>query len=340
MFGLLVCRLLKPLLLVGAFFIAVLAQASTLSDVRERDTLNCGVSFGLPGFALQDAYGRWTGMDIDLCRSVAAATLGNAAKVTYIPLDTEDRFSALQQGKVDLLARNTTWNLTRDTSLGLLFAGVSYFDGQGFMARKKLRARSSFELDGARFCVLLKTTSEQNLDEFLSQYEIKASKRYFSTSVEAARAFESGKCDVLTSDMSQLYAWRARLRDPLSVVVFPEVISKEPLGPVVRDSDSQWFNIVKWSLFALINAEELGVSSHNLESMKSSSNPQTARLLHDHTAKSMGLEPAWARNIIEQVGNYGEIYHRNVGRGSPLQIDRSLNALWSEGGILYAPPFK
>ncbi len=314
-------------------------QAATLDQVRQRGQVMCGVNVSLPGFSIQNEAGQWQGMDVDFCRAVAAATLGSSEKVQFVPLNTQERFIALQQGRVDLLARNTTWNLTRDTSMGLQFAGVSYFDGQGFMVRKRLRVRSALELEGASVCLQPGTTTERNLDDYFRQYGMKLDKLYFDTAVEMARAFDAGKCDVLSSDHSQLYAWRARLRDPIGVVVLPEVISKEPLGPVVRSDDSQWFAVVKWTLFAMINAEELGVNSKNVQRMLGSDNPQVARLLTDQHAQAMGLEPVWARRIIEQVGNYGELYHRNVGEGSPLQIERSLNALWTEGGIMYAPPF-
>lgn len=315
------------------------ALSSTLEEVRARGVLKCGVSASLPGFSIQSTPGQWQGMDVDFCRAVAAATLGDSERVEFVPLGAKDRFNKLAQGEIDLLARNTTWNLTRDTSLGVQFAGVFYYDGQGFMARKVLRVRSAVELDGHRICVQRGTTTEQNLAGFLNLYEMKVQVLYFDTSAEAARAFEAKKCDVLTSDHSQLYAWRARLRDPMSVVVLPEVISKEPLGPVVREGDQQWFNLVKWTLFVLINAEELGVSSHNIARLSHSSNLQVQRILHDNNAQYLGLEPRWAYQVIDQVGNYGELYSRNVGQGSSLQIDRSLNALWSDGGILYAPPF-
>lgn len=332
-------QLLKIAGVIGVCLGSSMVLSTTLEEVRARGFLKCGVSATLPGFSAQVTPGQWQGMDVDFCRAVAAATLADRERVEFVPLGAKERFSALAQGKVDLLARNTTWNLTRDTSLGVQFVGVFYYDGQGFMARKVLRVRSAVELDEQRICVQSGTTTEQNLKGFLALYGMKAQTLIFDTSALAARAFEAGKCDVLTSDHSQLHAWRARLRDPMSVVVLPEVISKEPLGPLVREGDQQWFNIVKWTLFALINAEELGVSSHNIARLNHSSNLQVQRMLHDDNAQYLGLEPTWAYKIVDQVGNYGELYSRNVGQNSSLQIDRSLNALWSDGGILYAPPF-
>ena len=282
------------------------------------------------------------GIDVDVCRAVAAAVLGDAGKVKYTPLTAKERFTALQSGEIDLLSRNTTWTLTRDASLGLNFAGVNYYDGQGFMVTKKLGVKSALELDGAAVCIQAGTTTELNLADYFRLHNMKYSAVVFDTSDQTISGFESGRCDMLTSDQSQLYALRIKLADPSSAIVLPEVISKEPLGPVVRQGDDQWFNIVKWSMYALLNAEEMGVTAANVDTMKTSDNPNIKRLLgtEGEGGANLGLGADWAYQIVKQVGNYGEMFERNVGQGSALKIGRGLNALWSQGGIQYAPPIR
>ncbi|SDH28839.1 amino acid ABC transporter substrate-binding protein [Roseospirillum parvum] len=316
--------------------------AETLNAVKERGEMICGVSTGLPGFSLPDDKGNWTGLDVDTCRAVAAAVLGDATKVKFIPLTAKERFTALQSGEIDMLSRNTTWTHTRDTSLGLNFAGVNYYDGQGFLVSKSLGVTSAKELDGASVCIQSGTTTELNLADYFRLNGMNYSPVVFDTSDQTVQGFSAGRCDVLTSDQSQLYALRTKLDDPNSAVVLPEVISKEPLGPVVRQGDDEWFNIVKWSLFAQLNAEEMGITSANIDDNMKSENPSVQRLLGtsgDMGAK-LGLSADWAYNIVKQVGNYGEMFERNVGKDTPLAIARGLNALWTEGGIQYAPPIR
>jgi general L-amino acid transport system substrate-binding protein len=316
---------------------------ATLDAVKKKGFVQCGVSTGLPGFSAADDKGAFTGIDVDMCRGVAAAILGDADKVKYSPLTAKERFTALQSGEIDMLPRNTTWTYTRDTSLGLNFTGVNYYDGQGFLVTKKLGVKSALEMDGASFCIQAGTTTELNLADYFRSNEMKYTPITFDTSDQTIKAFEAGRCDALTSDQSQLYALRIKLQDPNSAMVLPEVISKEPLGPVVRQGDDEWFNIVRWSLFAMINGEELGVSSTNVDEMKAkSTDPNVRRLLGLEGVKGewMGLPDEWGYNIIKLVGNYGEVFERNVGEGSALGISRGLNALWSKGGIQYAPPIR
>ncbi|RMF17492.1 MAG: amino acid ABC transporter substrate-binding protein [Gammaproteobacteria bacterium] len=315
---------------------------ATLDAVKKKGFVQCGVSTGLPGFSNPDEKGNWVGIDVDVCKGIAAAVLGDASKVKYVPLNAKERFTALQSGEVDVLSRNTTWTLTRDASLGLNFAGVTYYDGQGFLVSKDLGVSSAKELDGAAVCIQAGTTTELNLADYFRQNGMKYQPVVFDTSDQTVKGFEAGRCDVLTSDQSQLYALRLKLSNPSKAVILPEVISKEPLGPVVRQGDDEWFNIVKWSLFAQINAEEMGVTSANVDKMKSSNNPNIQRLLGTagEMGKLLGLSNDWAYNIIKQVGNYGEMFERNVGQGSALKIQRGLNALWTQGGIQYAPPLR
>lgn len=319
---------------------AASVNASTLDTVKQRGAVQCGVSDGLPGFSATDSAGRWQGIDADVCRAVAAAVLGDAEKVNFVSLTATERFTALQSGEIDVLSRNTTWTLTRDASLGLNFTGVTYYDGQGFLVSKDLGVSSALELDGASVCISSGTTTELNLADYFRYNGMSYEPVLYDTSDQTAQGFEAGRCDILTSDQSQLYALRLQLSDPDSAIVLPEVISKEPLGPVVRQGDDVWFNIVKWALFAQINAEELGVTSANVDEMKDSSNPSVQRLLG--TSGNMGellrLDNDWAYNIVKQVGNYGEVFERTVGTGSPLNIERGLNALWTDGGLQYAPP--
>ncbi len=320
-------------------FSATTANADTLDSVKSKGHIQCGVSTGLPGFSNADAAGNWQGLDVDMCRAVAAAVLGDASKVKYTPLTAKERFTALQSGEIDMLPRNTTWTLTRDASLGLNFAGVNYYDGQGFMVTKALGVKSALELDGAAVCIQAGTTTELNLADYFRLNGMQYKSVTYDTSDATVKGFEAGRCDMLTSDQSQLYALRIKLKDPDSAMVLPEVISKEPLGPVVRQGDDKWFNIVKWTLFAMVNAEEMGITSANADKMKSSDNPSVGRFMGGQGEK-LGLGDDWAYNIVKQVGNYGESFERNVGMGSPLKISRGLNALWTNGGLQYAPPIR
>lgn len=322
--------------------VATGASAATLDDVKAKGFVQCGVSQGLPGFSTADDAGEWTGIDVDFCRAVAAAVIGDATAVKFTPLSAKERFTALQSGEVDVLSRNTTWTMTRDTSLGLNFAGVMYYDGQGFMIRKDLGIASATELGGASVCTNTGTTTELNVADYFRskgmEYEIVA----FEKADEVVQAYDSGRCDVYTTDASGLYAQRIKLANPDDHVVLPEIISKEPLGPVVRQGDDQWFNVNRWVLNALINAEELGVTSANAEEMKGSENPAIKRLLGTEGAygEPIGIDNDFGAKAIAAVGNYGEIFDRNVGPETPLGISRGLNALWSQGGILYAPPVR
>jgi general L-amino acid transport system substrate-binding protein len=318
------------------------ASAQTLKTVMDRGNLNCGANGTLAGFGLPDAKGNWTGIDADFCRAVAAAIFNDPSKVKFTPLSAKDRFTALQSGEVDLLSRNTTWTISRDTSLGLNFTGVTYYDGQGFLVPKALKVNSALELNGASICVQQGTTTELNLADYFRAHKMKLKTVTFATANEAVKAYDAGRCDAYTTDASGLYAERLRLSNPDNHVVLPEVISKEPLGPVVRHGDDQWFDIVKWVLFAQVNAEELGISSKNIDEMMSSTNPSIKRFVGTEGAygEQLGLAKDWAVRVIKAVGNYGEMFERNVGSGSPLKIDRGLNKLWTDGGIQYAPPIR
>ncbi|MED5500324.1 MAG: amino acid ABC transporter substrate-binding protein [Pseudomonadota bacterium] len=318
-------------------------QAATLDDVKSNGTLRCGVNAGLTGFSAPDQDGHWTGIDADFCRAMAAATLGKSESVAFTPLTAKERFTALQSGEVDVLSRNTTWTAMRDNALGLNFTGVTFYDGQAFMVSKDLGVSSLKELNGATICIQSGTTHELNIADYFPANNLDYQLVTFDTPDQTAQGFDSGRCDVLTSDSSQLAALRLQLKDPDSVTILPERISKEPLGPVVRQGDDQWFDIAKWTLFAMLNAEELGVTSDNVDEMRDNPpNPGVARLLgkDGKYGEQLGLDNAWAYNIVKQVGNYGEIYARNVGADSPLKIDRGINALWNDGGIQYAPPVR
>lgn len=318
------------------------AQAATLDSVKERGELKCGVNSGLAGFSIPDDKGVWKGLDVDLCRGIAAAIFNDAGKVQYIPLNAKERLTALQSGEIDVLSRNTTWTSSRDTELGVNFTGVNYYDGQGFLINKGLGVTSAKELDGAAICIQSGTTTELNVADYFRKNGISYTAVVFDTSDQTVQGLEAGRCDVLTSDLSQLYALRTKMSKPDEAVALPEVISKEPLGPSVRQGDDQWFNVVKWTHFAMVNAEELGITKANVDSMKGSDNQDVRRLLGEDSdfGKGMGLPQDWAYRIIKLVGNYGEVFEANVGQGSPLKIDRGLNALWTEGGLQYAPPIR
>ena len=318
------------------------ASAQTLKAVKDRGLLNCGANGTLAGFGLPDAQGNWTGLDVDVCRAVAAAIFNDASKVKFVPLSAKDRFTALQSGEVDLLLRNTTWTSSRDSSLGLNFTGVDYYDGQGFMVRKALKVNSALELNGASVCVQQGTTTELNLADFFRAHNMQLKSVTFATANEAVKAYDAGRCDAYTTDASGLYAERLRLANSSDHIVLPEIISKEPLGPAVRHGDDQWFDIVKWVLFAMLNAEELNITQKNVDDMTKSTNPEIKRFVgtEGNYGEQLGLTKDWAVRIIKLVGNYGESFERNVGLGSPLKIERGLNKLWNKGGIQYAPPVR
>src|ERR1700744_4529238 len=316
------------------------ANAQTLKTVTDRGMLSCGGSQGLPCFSAPDDKGNWTGIDVDICRAVAAAIFNEPTKVKYVSLSAKDRFTALQSGEVDVLSRNTTWTLSRDTTLGANFTGGTYYDGQGFMVRKSLKVNSALELNSASVCVQTGTTTEQNLADYFKGNNMKYEVIAFARADKTVKEYESARCDVFPSDVSQLYAERLKLANPADHGVLPEVISKEPLGPMVRHGDDQWFDIVKWVLFAMVDAEELGVNQKNVDEMSKSDKPDLKRAFgtDGNLGEQLGLTKDWFGRIIKAVGNYGESYDRNVGVGSKLQIARGLNQLWDKGGNQYPPP--
>jgi general L-amino acid transport system substrate-binding protein len=318
------------------------ASAQTLNSIKQRGVLNCGSNGTLAGFGSPDAQGRWTGLDVEFCRALSAAIFNDPTKIKFVPLTARDRFTALQSGDVDVLARNTTWTSSRDTSLGLNFTGINYFDGQGFMVRKALKVNSALELNDAAVCVQQGTTTELNLADYFRANKMKLKTVTFATADEALKAYDAGRCDAYTTDASGLAGERLRLANVNDHIVLPEIISKEPLGPVVRHGDDQWFDIVKWAHFAMLTAEELGVTKANVDDQMKSDNPDVKRLLgtEGKHGEALGLTNDWAYRIIKHVGNYGEVFERNVGQGSPLKIGRGLNGLWSKGGLQYAPPIR
>lgn len=335
----------KPLAVATVLSLSVVGTAhagTTLEAIKKNGFIKCGISDGLPGFSFADEKGNYSGIDVDVCRAIAAALFGDTTKLKYTPLTAKERLTALQSGEIDVLSRNTTWTSSRDSAQGLNFAGVTYYDGQGFLVNKKLGVNSAKNLDGATVCVQAGTTTELNLSDYFRANKMKFTPITYDKSDESAKSLEAGRCDVLTSDQSQLYAQRIKLAKPDEYVVLKEVISKEPLGPVVRHGDDDWFDIVKWTLYVMVNAEELGINSKNVEEMKKSTNPDVKRLLgvEGDKGKDFGLANDWMATVIKQVGNYGEIFERNVGKGSPLKIDRGLNALWNQGGLQYAPPVR
>lgn len=321
------------------------AQAgATLDAVQKKGFVQCGVSDGLPGFSVPDASGKILGIDADVCRAVAAAVFGDATKVKFSQLNAKERFTALQSGEVDILSRNTTMTSSRDSGMGLKFPGfITYYDGIGFLVNNKLGVKSAKELDGATICIQAGTTTELNVSDFFRANNLKYTPITFDTSDESAKSLESGRCDVLTSDKSQLFAQRSKLASPKDYVVLPETISKEPLGPVVRNGDDEWLAIVRWVGYAMLNAEEAGITSKNVEAeAKSTKNPDVARLLgaDGEYGKDLKVKKDWVVQIVKQVGNYGEVFEKNLGKSTPLEIDRGLNALWNNGGIQYAPPVR
>src|SRR6478736_7829885 len=329
-------------LAVAAGFSVQAASAQTLKTIKDRGMLSCGVSQGLPGFSNPDDKGNWTGLDVDICRAIAAVVFNDPSKIKFVPLSAKDRFIALQWGDIDVLSRDTSWTLSRDTSLGGNFTGVTYYDGQGFLVRKSLKVNSALELNSASVCVQTGTTSEQNLADYFKGNNMKYEVIAFSSADESVKAYESGRCDVFTSDVSQLYAERLKLSNPADHAVLPEVSSQEPLGPMVRHGDDQWFDVVKWTLFAMVDAEELGVTQKNVDEMAKSDKPELKRAFgtDGNLGEQLGLTKDWVSRIVKAVGNYGESFDRNVGAGSKIGIARGLNQLWTKGGIQYAPPIR
>jgi general L-amino acid transport system substrate-binding protein len=323
-------------------FTAVPAFASTLESVQAEGVIKCGVNASLPGFGVQDEAGNWSGFDIDYCRAIAAAVFGDPTKVTFIPTTASDRFRQLQSGAIDVLLRNTTWTMSRDTSLNLAFAGVNYFDGQGFMVRRSLGVTSALELSKATVCVQTDTTTELNLSDYFQARNMQYTLVSRPTIEEATAAYIREECTAYSADATALYALRLAMPNPQDHVVLPQIISKEPLSPTVRQGDEQWLNVVKWVHFALLNAEEYGVTSANVDQMRDSPNANIRRLLgaEGEFGKGLGLSEDWAFNAIKQIGNYGEIFDRNLGSSSPFGIARGLNALWVDGGLQYAPPVR
>jgi general L-amino acid transport system substrate-binding protein len=315
----------------------------TFDAVKQRGEVNCGVNTGLAGFALPDDKGVWRGLDVDICRAIAAAMFGDAGRVRYVPLTAQQRFTALQSGEIDVLSRNTTWTSQRDIELGINFAGVDYYDGQGFLIAKSVGVKSAKELNGAAICVLAGTTTELNLADYFRANKMDFKPVVIEKNEELAQAFFSNRCDAITSDSSQLAAIRAAFAPkPDDYMILPEIISKEPLGPAVRHGDDQWFDLVKWSLFAMIQAEEKDITSKNVDTFKGTTDPEIKRMLGitPGLGKAMGVDDRWAYQIIKQIGNYGESFERNVGMGSKLKLERGLNALWTNGGLMYAMPIR
>ena len=322
--------------------IAASANAQVLKAVKDRGTLNCGVSEGLYGFSARDKDGNWSGFDVDLCRAIAAAIFNDASKVNYTPLDANRRFEALRSSGIDVLSRNTTWTMSREVELGLTFAATDYYDGQGFLVRRTMNKDTALDLDGTKVCVQTGTTTELNLADYFRANKMKFEVMASPTLENAIKSYDSEQCNVLTADSSALFGIRLLLAKPDDHVILPDVVSKEPLGPVVRQDDMQWFTVVKWVYFAMVNAEELGVTSKNIDEALKSEKPDIRRLVgtEGDYGERLGLTKDWAVRIVRLVGNYGEVYERNVGVSSALGIPRGINQLWSKGGILYAPPIR
>jgi general L-amino acid transport system substrate-binding protein len=333
------------LALLGILTIPATASAGkTLDAIRQRGQVVCGVNTSAPGFSATDSQGRWRGIDVDLCRAVAAAVLKDATKVRFVPLNSQQRFAALQSGEIDVLSRNTTWSLTRDASLGIVFTGgINYYDGQGFMVPKKLNVTSAKKLSGATVCVQSGTTSEKNVTEYFTANGVKYKSVVFDTAEAVQAAFFAGRCQAYTTDMSDLAGARTHASNPQDFVVLPEVISKEPLGPSVRRGDDEWFQVVRWAFYAMVEAEELGLTSASADQAKADSkDPAVRRFLGvgEDTGKLLGLDKEWSYRIVKQVGNYGESFEANMGPKTPLGLPRGVNNLWTKGGLMYAPPME
>ncbi len=329
-------------LVLGSLF-APAHAGKTLDAVRQRGSIQCGVSSGVAGFSAPDSKGRWSGLDVDICRALAAAVLGDAEKVTYTALSSQQRLTALQSGQIDVLSRNTSWTLTRDASLGLHFTAITYFDGQGFLVAKKTKVSSARQLKNAQVCVQSGTTTEKNLADFSRANKLGIKTVVFDNFEASFKAFFAGRCQAYTTDASALASLRNKeAPKPDDYLVLPELISKEPLGPVVRRGDDEWMAIVKWTVFALLEAEELGLTQANVDAQASSTDPAVLRFVGagEDMGKLLGLDKTWAARAVKAVGNYGEVFERNVGKGSPLQLPRGANRLWSQGGLMYAPPIR
>jgi general L-amino acid transport system substrate-binding protein len=341
--------LLTIALAAGLGVAATAAQAQTVASptldaVKAKGYVQCGVTGGVPGFSAPDANNVWSGLEVDYCRALAAAIFNDPDAVRYTPLTSQERFTALSAGEIDVLSRTTTWTMSRDTQLGIKFVGTMFYDGQGFMVREEDGITSALELSGAAICIESGTTTELNAADYFAANNMEFNTVVFVDQDEVVKAYEDGRCDVYTTDSSALAAERSKLANPDDHVILPEIISKEPLGPAVRQGDEQWFNIVKWTLFAMVQAEELGITSENLEEMLSSESPEVRRVLgledESTIGQGLGLENDWVQAIVREVGNYGEVFDRNIGSGSPLAIARGLNALWTDGGLQYAPPLR
>jgi general L-amino acid transport system substrate-binding protein len=336
-------KMIPTVLALGASLaFSVAAESQTLKTVQDRGSLICGVNPGLEGFASKDANGQWVGFDVDFCRAVAAAIFDDPSKVQYVPLSASDRFDALKNKQIDVLSRNSTWTMGREGDSNIVFTGVTYYDGQGFLVPKSKNLQSALELDGSKVCVQPGTTTELNYVDFFEANHMKYETVHEASADDMIAAYQDGKCDVLTTDASGLFAMRQRLAKPTDNMILPDIISKEPLGPVVRQDDMQWFNIVKWVNFAMLNAEELGVSSKTIDDALKSQKPAVKRLVgtEGDFGKPFGLSTDWAVRVVRSVGNYAEVFDRNVGAGSKLGIPRGLNELWTNGGIQYAPPIR
>lgn len=341
-------KFLRPIFLalaVSWVFALALAPAyaqKTLDIIKKRGYVQCGVSGGLNGFSAPDSKGIWKGLDVDLCKALAVAVFGEPTKAKYIPLSAQQRFTALQSGEVDVLTRNTSRTLARETSLGLNFGPVNFYDGQGFMVKKKLGVSKASQLTGATLCIQPGTTTELNVADFFRTQNMKFKPLVIENNEEVFKAFMGGRCDVLTSDASQLAAERTKAPNPADLIILPDIISKEPLAPAVRHGDDNWLDIVSWAFYAMIEAEELGITSKNLAEMEKSKDPRIQRLLGviPGNGKALGLTEKWAHNIIKHVGNYGESFERHVGSGTTLKLQRGQNALWNQGGLMYAPPLR
>ncbi|CAD5292777.1 amino-acid transporter subunit; periplasmic-binding component of ABC superfamily [Bosea sp. 62] len=327
----------------GVLLTGAAAQAQgTLERVKQRGQLLCGTSTGIAGFSIADGQGNWSGLDVDVCRALSAAIFDDPGKIRFVPLASKDRLTALQTGEIDVLPRTTTWTLSRDAGQGLNFTAVNYYDGQGFQVRAKAGIKSVKELDGASICTVQGTTNELNLADHFRVNKMKYEVVAFQGIDETVKAYESGRCDAISTDISQLVSYRLKMADAAEHVLLPEIISKEPIGPYVRQGDDEWFDIVRWTVFALINAEELGVTQGNLAEMLKSDNPEVRRLLgvEGKFGAGLGLTPDWIARIVRHVGNYGESYEHNLGSGSRINLPRGLNNLWSRGGIQFAPPVR
>lgn len=321
---------------------ATAVQAQTLDAVKAKGFVQCGVTAGVPGMSQPDANNNWSGLEVDYCRAIAAAIFNDAQAVRFTPLTSQERFAALSAGEIDVLSRTTTWTMSRDTDLGITFTGVMYYDGQGFLVRKSDGIASALDLDGAAICIESGTTTELNAADYFASNNLKFNPVVFVDKPEVLKAYENGRCDVLTSDASQLASDRTKFADPAEHILLPEIISKEPLGPSVRQGDPQWFNIGRWVYYALLEAEELGVTQANVDEQLGSENPSIRRLLgvEGEFGAPIGLTNDWAYRVIKLVGNYGETYDRNMGEGSPIGVPRGLNALWNKGGLQYSPPIR